>query len=68
MRSGRLLCPSELPLANELLAIDRGKCNAGRDGPDRRLVEERVMMDHHELLPKIVVILRIRVKIIIGRK
>jgi hypothetical protein len=32
--------------------------------PDRR-PGEKVMMHHHSLLPKIVVILRIRVKIII---
>jgi hypothetical protein len=30
--------------------------------------EEKVMNDHHHLLPKIVVILRIRVKIIIKRR
>jgi len=30
--------------------------------------EEKVMSDHHHLLPKIVVILRIRVKIIIKRR
>jgi len=30
--------------------------------------EEKVMSKHHKLLPKIVVILRIRVKIVISRK
>ena len=29
---------------------------------------EKVMSNHHSLLPKIVVILRIRVKIVFGRK
>ena len=39
--------------------------NAGQDGPDRRL-EENVMGKRHRLLPRIVVVVAIKVKIAVS--
>jgi hypothetical protein len=55
-RLGR--CPGSIDAATT--ALEYG--NAGQDRPDRRL-EENVMDEHHRLLPRIVVVVAIKVKI-----
>lgn len=65
-RDGNAPCEAR-PAANDLLTFMPENLNAGRDGPGRHSKED-TMEKHRVFLPRIMVILRIDVKIVVTRR